>query len=51
MNPKGTVTTDEGAKSALMAALLPQGTDLKGQFIWSTCQVVDWLTGPDPDLK
>ena len=51
MNPKGTVTTDEGAKSALMAALLPPGTDLKGQFIWSTCQVVDWLTGPDPDLK
>ena len=50
-NPKGSMSIDEGAKSALMAALLPPETEIKGQFIWSNCQLVDWLTGPSPDLQ
>ena len=51
MNPKGSLSIDEGAKSSLMAALLPPETQIKGQFIWSNCQLVDWLTGPGPDLQ
>ena len=45
---KGPLTIDEGAKSPLFAATLPPNTDVKGKYIWSKCQVVDWINGPLP---
>ena len=45
------MSIDEGPKSALMAALLLPETEIKGQFIWSNYQLVDWLTGPGPDIQ
>merc|ERR1712004_930852 len=45
---KGILTIDEGAKSSLFAATLPPNTDVKGKYIWSKCQVVDWINGPLP---
>ena len=45
---KGTMTIDEGAKSSIFAATLPPNTDIKGQYIWSDCQIVDWVHGPIP---
>ena len=44
----GLLTIDEGAKSILFAANLPPGTDIKGQFIWNDCSLVDWVNGPTP---
>ena len=43
---KGFLTPEEGAKSTVFCALLPPGTDVKGQYIWHDCQVVDWVNGP-----
>jgi len=45
---KGPKTIDEGAQSTLFAATLPPNTDVKGQYIWSDCQIVDWVNGPCP---
>lgn len=42
---KGNVTPEEGAKSALYAAL---EANVKGKFIWKDCQVVDWFTDEPP---
>ena len=44
----GPLTIEEGAKSSLYCALLPPGTDIKGKYIWSDCQIVDWVNGPTP---
>jgi len=45
---KGTLTPQQGAKSALFAATLPPHTHIKGKYIWSDCSVVDWVNGPRP---
>jgi len=45
---KGRLTADRGAQSAVFAALLPPGTDFKGDLIWHDCQRVDWVNGPTP---
>ena len=44
----GDLTMDEGAMSSIYAALLPPGTDIKGQYIWRDCTLVDWVNGPLP---
>jgi carbonyl reductase 1 len=45
---KGPLTPDQGAKSSLFAASLPPNTDVKGQYIWSNCAILDWVNGPAP---
>jgi len=45
---KGHLTIDRGAESAIYAALLPQGTPIRGAYLWHDCQVVDWVNGPLP---
>ena len=45
---KGPLTIDQGAKSSIFAATLPPDTDVKGQYIWSDCQILDWVHGPIP---
>ena len=47
---KGPLTPEEGAKSSLFAATLPQGTNIKGKYIWHNCELVDWVNGPKPDV-
>lgn len=42
---KGPLTIDEGARSSLFAAMLPANTDVKGQYIWEDCKVLDWVKG------
>lgn len=44
----GELTLEEGAKSSIYAALLPPGTDIKGQYIWKDCAIIDWVNGPLP---
>ena len=45
---KGHLTIEEGAKSSLFAATLPPNTDVKGQYIWFDCSILDWVNGPMP---
>jgi carbonyl reductase 1 len=45
---KGPLTIDQGARSAVFAALLPPLTELKGRYFWDNCQEVDWVNGPTP---
>jgi len=45
---KGHLTIEEGAKSSLFAATLPPNTDVKGQYIWEDCSILDWVNGPPP---
>ena len=45
---KGHLTIEEGARSSLFAATLPPNTDVKGQYIWSDCSILDWVNGPPP---
>lgn len=45
----GPLTPEEGAKSALFAALLPPGSEIQGQYIWKDCSVLDWVNGPEPE--
>ncbi|KAI1295661.1 Carbonyl reductase [NADPH] 1 [Halotydeus destructor] len=40
----GPLTPDEGAASSVHAALLPAGSDHRGQFFWQDCSVIDWVT-------
>ncbi|XP_055353649.1 carbonyl reductase [NADPH] 1-like [Paramacrobiotus metropolitanus] len=42
---KGTKTIDEGAESSLYAALLPDKTDIRGQYISSNSNVENWRNG------
>lgn len=44
---KGTLTAEEGARSALYAAL---DGDFKGKFVWSNCTIVDWFGEKIPSL-
>lgn len=44
---KGVLTPEEGAKSALFAAL--EG-DFKGKFVWRDCQIVDWFGDETPSV-
>ena len=46
---KGPLTMDEGAKASVYAATLPPKTEIKGQYIWFDCSLVDWVNGPQPD--
>lgn len=41
-NGKGRLTTAEGAKSSVFAALLPEDTTIRGAYIWSDCSIRDW---------
>ncbi|GJQ71693.1 hypothetical protein Trydic_g11387 [Trypoxylus dichotomus] len=43
---RGVLTTDEGAKSSIFAAL--EAENLKGQFIWYDKRVVDWTASSMP---
>lgn len=45
---KGVLSPQEGSVAPVYAALLPPKTDVKGQFIWTDCSVVDWVNGPLP---
>ena len=45
---KGPLTLDEGAKSSLFAATLPPNTDIKGQYIWFDCSILDWVNDVTP---
>ena len=45
---KGPLTIEEGAKASVFAATLPPNTDVKGQYIWFDCSLVDWVNGPKP---
>ena len=45
---KGPLTIEQGAKSSIYCALLPPNTDIKGQYLWDKCQIVDWVNGPRP---
>ena len=47
---KGHLPIDRGAESALYAALLPEGTPIRGAYLWHDCQVVDWVNGPLPGM-
>eukprot|EP00095_Tigriopus_kingsejongensis_P001475 snap_masked-scaffold124_size330879-processed-gene-0.9 protein:Tk01475 transcript:snap_masked-scaffold124_size330879-processed-gene-0.9-mRNA-1 annotation:"carbonyl reductase" len=59
---KGPLTIDQGAQSALYAALLPPGTSVRGHYIWEDCKSMDWVlsgnflgvshvTGPTPFVE
>lgn len=45
---KGPKTPEEGAVSSIYCALLPRETNVKGEYIWHNCQIVDWVNGPKP---
>ena len=45
---KGHLTLDQGAESAVYAALLPPITDIRGAYIWHNCHIIDWVNGPTP---
>ena len=45
---KGTLSVDQGAESAVYAALLPPISDIRGAYIWSNKMIVDWVNGPMP---
>merc|ERR1712141_513888 len=45
---KGPLTIEQGAKSSLFAATLPPKTEVKGQYIWADCSILDWVNGPLP---
>ncbi|XP_055353646.1 carbonyl reductase [NADPH] 3-like [Paramacrobiotus metropolitanus] len=42
---KGSRTIDEGAVSSIYAALLPEKTDIRGQYVSCNSQVEDWRKG------
>ena len=42
---KGHLTPDEGSKSSLFAATLPPNTNVKGEYIWEDCKILDWING------
>jgi len=48
---KGRMTTAEGAKSSVFAALLPEDTDIRGAYIWSDCTIGDWELKFDSIVK
>ena len=41
---KGTSSVQDGARSTIFAALLPDNK-IKGQFIWEDCSIKDWVNG------
>lgn len=45
---KGPLSIEDGAKASIFAATLPPNTDVKGQYIWFDCSIVDWVNGPRP---
>jgi len=47
---KGPLTVDRGCMSAVYAALLPPGTEVRGEYIWHDCSLVDWVSGPLPPI-
>ncbi|CAH1404201.1 unnamed protein product [Nezara viridula] len=48
-NHKGPLTIEQGADAPTYAALLPPGTTSpKGDLIWYTREIVDWVNGPTP---
>ncbi|XP_014276619.1 carbonyl reductase [NADPH] 3 isoform X4 [Halyomorpha halys] len=48
-NHQGPLTIEEGADAPTYAALLPPNTTSpKGDYIWYTRAIVDWVNGPTP---
>ncbi|KAK9506974.1 hypothetical protein O3M35_008813 [Rhynocoris fuscipes] len=46
---KGPLSIDQGADAPTYCALLPEGTNSpKGDYIWFTREIVDWVNGPIP---
>jgi len=45
---KGPLSIDRGAESSVYAALLPAKTQVRGDYLWHDCQVMDWVKGPLP---
>uniref|UniRef100_A0A224XVD1 carbonyl reductase (NADPH) n=1 Tax=Panstrongylus lignarius TaxID=156445 RepID=A0A224XVD1_9HEMI len=46
---KGPLTIEQGADAPTYAALLPEGVKSpKGDYIWFTREIVDWVHGPTP---
>jgi len=45
---KGPLPVDEGVKSSLFAATLPPNTEIKGQYIWFDCSILDWVNDDTP---
>uniref|UniRef100_A0A0A9WJE2 Carbonyl reductase [NADPH] 1 n=1 Tax=Lygus hesperus TaxID=30085 RepID=A0A0A9WJE2_LYGHE len=46
---QGPLTTDQGAVAPVYAALLPANCKSpRGDFIWHTKEIVDWVNGPCP---
>ena len=46
---KGPDTVEKGAKPIVWAATLPEDSDVKGQFIWKDCSIIDWVATPLPE--
>ncbi|KAI1304959.1 Carbonyl reductase [NADPH] 3 [Halotydeus destructor] len=46
---QGPLSTEEGARSSVYAALLPPGKESpRGQMIWLDCRIVDWVNDDLP---
>lgn len=46
---KGPLTPEQGADAPTYLALLPEGTTSpRGDYIWYTRQIIDWVNGPIP---
>lgn len=46
---KGQFTVEQGAEAPTYLALLPKGaTSPKGDYVWHTKEIVDWVNGPTP---
>lgn len=45
---RGKMSTEEGAQSAVYAALLPTDTIINGRYIWKDCTDLDWVDGKPP---
>lgn len=46
---KGPLTIEQGADAPTYLALLPEGTTSpRGDYIWHTREIVDWVNGPTP---
>lgn len=46
---RGKLSIEEGARASIFAATLPPNTDVKGQYIWFDCSIIDWVNGPMPE--
>jgi len=47
---QGALTIDRGAEGPVYCALLPAKTNIRGEYLWHDCQVIDWVNGPLPSF-